>query len=322
MPFNIRHWAWLARNGHIESPPMELGPFPFAVMTDKEEIQLHEDLKQWGILVENTLTDEAKDLLNAIAHVNEWTIRGLALLYAKKTNAVREFDTSSDEFGLVKAVRDVPRVPFSVTVTKSEVITAFSTLESLLVTRRRRRTDVVSQVGVILRTILDPEGNWSPWKSTPVSLPYGTVKDILKDKELSALILDDVKDTKHKEDPDETETVDVTVTDQRTKQAKGIQKVLRGSEAPAYTATQLSELAKYPVSTMVQMGISYSTAQGVVEPDASTGIMYLEGAGVVVSYARGRSEETRVIRYVPGDDKGFIEGVQSLVTLADPPQRR
>jgi hypothetical protein len=78
---------------------MELGPFPFAVMTDKEEIQLHEDLKQWGILVENTLTDEAKDLLNAIAHVNEWTIRGLALLYAKKTNAVREFDTSSDEFG-------------------------------------------------------------------------------------------------------------------------------------------------------------------------------------------------------------------------------
>lgn len=324
MSFNMRHWAWLARNGHIEAPPMDLAPFPFAVMTDTEENQLHEDLKRWGYLQEGVLTDDARYLLDAIAHTNVLTIRGLVLLYSKKTNAVKEFDTKDDEFDLIKAVRDIPRVPFTITVTDSEIITAINTLPALMVTRHQRRGDIATQVGPILKTILDPKDEWEPWQSTPVTIPFGVAQDIVNDKELSEIIFDEDKVFNDGEDSDDTATIvrDTHSDARRKKQAKGTQQLLSRAEVPAYTAEKLGNLVGQRTIQTVILAITYSTVQGVVEPDASTGIMYFEEAGTVVSYAKGRSPETRSIRYVPGDDQGFIEGVRALINLADPPKRR
>ena len=319
MPFNIRHWAWLARNGHTECPPMELGPFPFVVMTDAEENQLRTDLVDWGILVNGQLSEESKNLLDDIAHNGEFTLRGIVLLYSKRTDAVRRFNRADDDFDLIHAVRDVPRVPFSITVTSREIITAFSTLDALIVTRRAKGEDPAAQIGPMLHAILDPEGNWKPWESTPITLPYTVVKSIADDEELSALILDDDDDFT---DEDVTDVPPVDAGARRKNQVKGVEKVLRSDETPRYTMEKITSLAGKQMSAMAQMAITYQTPQGVVEPDASTGVMFFEDAGVVVSYAKGRTPESRSIRYVPGDDNGFTEGVRALITLAEPLKRR
>ena len=154
-------------------------------------------------------------------------------------------------------------------------------------------------------------------KSTQCPFPYGTVKDILKDKELSALILDDVKDTKHKKG---------ILTDgncrchgDRPKNQTGKGNTESFEDPSSRTATQLSELAKYPVSTMVQMGISYSTAWVLSNLMRPQGSCIWRARVLLCPTPVDVPEETRVIRYVPGDDKRIHRGCQSLVTLADPP---
>ena len=68
-------------------------------------------------------------------------------------------------------------------------------------------------------------------------------------------------------------------------------------------------------------GEAGGVAQEVVGfADVGLGVTFFddeEKGGVVVSYPVGRTSQTRSIRYVPGDGQGFIEAVESIVTLTE-----
>ena len=299
--FSIHHLVWLQRVGLLTDLPYELGPFPMTLDfmgSGKFDARIEEDLEEWGILVKGrNLHPEAQFLFDAITGHADWTLWGLVLLYSLKTNAREEFDPQKvDEFGLKHAVRDIPRVPFIIAVTKTEIVTALNAPPRLILHRIPRAGDVYKQVGEALRLMLDPEQNWEPWQGKRASLPFKSAKEIAADPELATLLDDE---------------------DARKKQAAAVKEKLLCADFSATTSKVLAELTEFPVSSSVVVNINYPTSKGLITPNASMSVNYFEGAGIVVSYPVGRDEDTRLLYYVPGDAAAFQTGVKALVELSE-----
>lgn len=299
--FSIHHLVWLYRVGLVTDLPYELGPFPYTLDflgSGKVDARIENDLVDWGILENGrNLNPEAKFLFDALTGHANWTLWGLVLLYSLKTNAREEFDPQKvDEFGLSHAVRDVPRVPFMIAVTETEIITALNAPPRLILHRIPRAGNVYAQVGESLRLMLDPEQNWEPWQGKRVALPMRTVKQVTADPELSALSDDE---------------------DSRKAQAAAVKEKLLTEDFSATTSKVIAELTEYPVSSSVTVSLNYPSSKGLITPNASIGINYFDGAGVVVSYPVGSDEDTQLVYYVPGDKEGFREAVNSLVDVAE-----
>lgn len=301
--FSIHHLVWLHRFGYLTNLPYELGPFPITLdfaATGQFDKRLREQLTEWGVIdvATNKLTPEAEDLLSALTGFADWALWGTILLHSLRTNARENFDPGgADDWGLKHAVRDVPRVPFMIAVRNREIITAISTPDALIITRNDRVGDVHLQVGRLLHEMLDPTGLWEPWGGPTISVPHLTIKSLAADPSVSSLDGDDDPDT-------------------RTSRSLSTKNVLTGSDLPPATTKALVELQTHPTTAIVQVSINYNAGHGQVTPELATGVTFFDGAGIVVSYAVGRTDETRSIRYVPGDEQGFTAGVKALVEAA------
>lgn len=243
------------------------------------------------------LNPEAEFLFNAITGHCAWSLFGVALLYTLKTNAREEFAAHTvGDFGLRHAVRDIPRVPFIIAVTDTEIISAVNAPPALILNRVPRSGDVYKQVGAVLHDLLDPENNWEPWKGKTVTLPFSTMKEMTGNPELSALTDDE---------------------DAREAQAKAVKDHLMEADFSSTTSRALAELTSYPLSSSVAVNLNYTTHGGRVTPNVSMGVNFFDGAGVVVSYPVGSNPETRLIYYTPGDAAAFREGVAQLVGVVE-----
>ena len=147
--------------------------------------------------------------------------------------------------------------------------------------------------------MLDPEKNWEPWKGPMISVPYTTVKSLAEDPSVSRIDSEDGN-------PD---AISARVDDTKAALSK--------HDLPRATSDALLELQAHPTTANVQVSINYTSVHGQVTPKMSMGVTYFDGAGIVVSYPVGRTDETRSIRYVPGDENGFVAGVKSLVEMAE-----
>ncbi len=302
--FTIHHLIWLHRYGYLPNLPYELGPFPITLdfaSTGQFDKRLREQLTDWGVIdvARNALVPEADDLFGALTGFSEWALWGTILLYSLRTNARETFDPGgADDWGLKHAVRDVPRVPFMIAVRNREIISAISTPDALLINRIDRVGDVHQQVGRILKEMLDPENLWEPWGGPTISVPHRTVKSLAADPSVSSMSGDDDADA-------------------REARATNTKNALMGAELSPATSKVLVELQRSPTTASVQVAINYTASHGQVTPDLAVGVTFFDGAGIVVSYPVGRTDETRSIRYVPGDEKGFTDAVASLVAAAD-----
>lgn len=303
--FSIHHLIWLHRFGFLPNLPYELGPFPITLdfaATGKFDAKIREQLITWGVLRGdgNAITPEAEDLLTSLTGSYEWALWGTILLYSLRTNARADFDPEgADEWGLKHAVRDVPRVPFMISVRRREVITVLSTPDALIINRIPRAGDVYRVVAKALREMLDPEKNWEPWGGPMISVPHSTIQSLAKDPAVSRL----------DGEGDDPEAISARVDS--TKAA------LTKHDLPRATSEALLELQSHPTTANVQVSINYNSTHGQVTPKLATGITFFDGAGIVVSYPFGKTDETRSIRYVPGDENGYYNGVKALVEIAE-----
>lgn len=301
--FSIHHLVWLWRYGYLQDAPYTLGPWPMSVdmaQSGKFDNRIKEDLVSWGILSESTgLHPEAKTLFDALVGNNQWELWGTILLHSLKTNAVEVFDPEgNDEWGLRYAVRNVPRVKFVIAVTDREIITALNAPPQLVLNRVPRRGKVDKQVGEMFRLMLDPNSDWIPWRGPRASLPWSMVNDLSKNPETSAMSED---------------------SEQRSTQSMAARDFMTKCGVSPTTSKVIGKLVKLPSSAAVRATISMSSPHGRVSPDVGIGVTFYDDeddGGVVVSYPVGKHEATRSIRYVPGDDQGFIEGVSSLIELS------
>lgn len=302
--FTIHHLIWLHRYGYLPNLPYELGPFPITLdfaSSGQFDKRLREQLTEWGVIdvASNKLVPEAESLFSALTGFSDWALWGTILLYSLRTNARETFDPGgADDWGLKYAVRDVPRVPFMIAVRNREIISALSTPEALIINRIDRVGEANLQVSRILHEMLDPSGLWEPWTGPTISVPHTTVKALASDESVSSLDGDDDADS-------------------REERAASTKNALRDSDLPPATAKTLVELQRHPTTASVQVAINYNASHGQVTPDLAMGVTFFDGAGVVVSYPVGKTDETRSIRYVPGDEKGFTDGVASLLGAAD-----
>lgn len=325
--FSIHHLVWLYRYNYISDAPYDLGPFPATLDindTGRFDVRIQKDLVKWGILVPAgklvsdedprtedeqkerprtgayTLHPDAKLLFEALIGDNEWALLGTVLLYSLKTNAREQFDPDKvDEFGLIHAVRDVPRVKFVIAVTPREIMTALNAPPQLILNRVPRVGNIYKQVGEMFKLMLDPNKDWKPWPGPKASVPWSTVK-----------VLSDNPDTS-KMGEDE---------DARATQAAEVKSVLSDIGVSSNTSKVLENLVTLPTTAAVRVALSYTSPKGKITPDVGLGVTFFddeEKGGVVVSYPVGRTSQTRSIRYVPGDGQGFIEAVESIVTLTE-----
>lgn len=299
--FTIHHMLWLHRYGYINDAPYELGPFPATLDTmgtGKFDTKIREQLINWGIITDSELHPEARFLFETLLGRYEWALWGTVVLVSMKTNAREEFDPQGmDEWGLKHAVRDEPRVPMMIALTAREIVTAINGgLQGMVLNRIPRVGNPYKQVGTILKGMLDPEGNWEPWAGPRVSLAQRVAQQLSEDES-----------TGRRQDDD----------DARNEQKTAVKRVLREMDFSSGTVDRLTELAGYPVSASLSANINFPSPNGMVSPTVALGVSFLDGAGIVVSYPVGRTEETRTLYYVPGDDAGFEAGVEAMVQAAE-----
>ena len=299
--FSIHHLVWLYRYEYIHDAPYELGPFPSTMDfagTGKFDEKIRQDLLKWGIISnDGALHEEARFLFETLIGKYDWALWGAVRLYSMKTNAREQFDPKqADEWGLKHAVRDVPRVPMMIAVTDTDIVTAINAPPQLVLNRIPRVGNVFKQVGELLRGILDPNQLWEPWAGPRVSMSQRVTNQIVSNKDVSTLTDDDSA---------------------RGDQVVELKKVLKNLDMSSNTVNTLSQLASHPTSAALSANINYPTPSGMVSPSVALGVSFLDGAGIVVSYPIGRSEETRTLYYVPGDQAGFAAGVEAIFQAAE-----
>lgn len=299
--FSIHHLVWLARNGLVNDYPYALGPFPGTLDfgdTGKFDMRIREDLERWGIIDGGALHPDAEFLFNSILGSSEWMLWGTVLLHSLKTNATAEFNFDEDIFGLRHAVRDIPRVTFAIAVTEREIITAVNAPPALIFDRFPRTRDVHVQVGEILHDMLDPEHNWQPWDGNQLTLTASAAKAMATNPAASKIVNGDEEDDHIAAQTDATESA------------------LLELEVPSYESKAFSKLMSAPTSASVQASIDYNSDRGMITASYCLGVTFFDGKGIVVSYPVGKSEKTRLLYYVPGDEKGFADGVKAMLDLA------
>jgi len=301
--FTVSHWHWLAANDLVRQMPADLGPtFPHLFTS---ESQIIHDLTEWSALDSaGEITDEARQMFAAVTGDAELTLYGTVLLYAHRREQV-ELPSELKEFGLDAAVRNVPRVTFAIGVTGQEVVTALVNNDTVVFTRRHRRTELVPDAAAELRDLLDPTETWEPHPMTgPVTLPIDAVDQLANGAD-TAGVIDDQPD---KDATDEERAAD---TARRKKIDKSVRTVMRAARIPTGAAEDISSIATATTDALAQVTIRTRTVDVPRGEPAAVAIAFLRDRGVVVSYPSG-SGPNRHITYVSGNRSGIETGIEAL----------
>lgn len=335
MPFNARHLLWLNEHRYVGALPMELGPFPFPppVNTKSYNDALRDELRDWGLLaarteatagwIEGDTTEvfhpEAHKLLMDLAGNFEcWKLGGSTLLHCLKTNDREEFEeefAEVDLWGLRHAVRDIPRVPFVIAVTGTEILTAVSRPDELVIGRREMTHPPAVEAGRALLDMLDPKRNWTPWKGPQIMLPMSVSTELASSAETGAVVA--LPDPAADDDDDAADAAaqerEARVAEQKTAIRTAL---MTGVGAGFNESTKLAELATKPLSSMTEAVITYPSANGMrLLEGLSIGVSFIEGEGVMVSYPIGTTEHTRTVVYAPGTEENVVEAVKNMLEL-------
>lgn len=301
--FSVHHLSWLHRHGFLHDLPHELGPFPVnpdLSDTGAFDALLGSQLSSWGIVSDGVLNPDAGFLFESLMGQGaEWVLWGTVLLYSLKTDARASFDPKGiDEWGLKHAVRDVPRVQFMIAHTPREIVSAINAPPNLIINRIPvTGEDIALQTGRVLRALLDPQENWKPWSGPTVTAKMAEIRTLAENPELSRLDLED--------------------EEALTRRPDQMRRALLGMELSPKTAETMAELSRFPTTAAAQVSVNYPTPGGLVTPKVAMGVTFFDGAGIMVSYPVGKTDETRAVYYVPGDEKGFTDGVRAMVAAAE-----
>jgi len=301
--FTVSHWHWLAANDLVRQMPADLGPtFPHLFIS---ESQIIHDLTEWSALDSTgEITDEARQMFAAVTGDAELTLYGTVLLYAHRREQV-ELPSELKEFGLDAAVRNVPRVTFAIGVTGQEVVTVLVNNDTVVFTRRHRRTELVPDAAAELRDLLDPTETWEPHPMTgPVTLPIDAVDQLANGAD-TAGVIDDQPD---KDATDEERAAD---TARRKKIDKSVRTVMRAARIPTGAAEDISSIATATTDALAQVTMRTRTVDVPRGEPAAVAIAFLRDRGVVVSYPSG-SGSNRHITYVSGNRSGIETGIEAL----------
>jgi hypothetical protein len=301
--FTVSHWHWLAANDLVRQIPADLGPtLPHLFVS---ESQIIHDLTEWSALDSSgQITDEAAQMFAAVTGDAELTLYGTVLLYAHRREPV-ELPSELKEFGLEAAVRNVPRVTFSIGVTGQEVVTTLVNNATVVFTRRHRRTEPVPDAASALRDLLDPTGDWQPHPMTgPVTLPIDAVDQLATGADTAGVI-----DEEPGEDAtDEQRAADA---DRRKKVDKSVRAVMRKARIPTGAAEDVASIATATTDALAQVTLRTRSVDVPRGEPAAVAIAFLRDRGVVVSYPNG-SGPNRHITYVSGNQSGIATGIEAL----------
>lgn len=301
--FTVSHWHWLAANELVRQMPADLGPtFPHLFVS---ESQIIHDLTEWSALdSRGQITDEAKQMFAAVTGDAELTLYGTVLLYAHRREQV-ELPSELKEFGLDAAVRNVPRVTFSIGVTGQEVVTALVNNDTVVFTRRHRRTELVPDAAAAARDLLDPTGDWEPHTMTgPVTLPLDAVDQLATGTDTAGVIDEEPND-------DATDEERAADTARRKKIDKSVRTVMRQARIPTGAAEDIASIATATTDALAQITLRTRTVDVPRGEPAALAIAFLRGRGVVASYPSG-SGPNRHITYISGNRSGIETGIEAL----------
>lgn len=291
--FTVVHLIWLHNKGYIDALPPELGPYP--MMYRAEDPRLGAQLRGWGILDESMhLTEAAQSLLSALLGAYDWALWGLTLMFAARQRIEVTMPQALIEYGVPFALRDTPRVPWIICVRTNEVVAALSTVERLYVRRYPRKGDVHQQVGLALKELMDPDDQIKPLDMKPITVPATLVTELSSDEVTSAGVR-----------PNDT-------GDERAAAAKTVKNRLLKERMSSTTANELAKLASEETSVLTQVGIIDEAANGFGPVKGlAMGLVYF-GNGLMVSHPEFFPDGSVQIKYRPGNEKAFTEGVAAL----------
>lgn len=302
--FTVSHWHWMAAKDLVRRMPAELGPtFPHLFVS---EAQIIHDLKAWSALDEHgQLTDEAAAMFGAVTGHASLTVYGTVLLYAQRRAPV-QLPATLEEFGLAAAVRDVPRVTFTVGVTDREVVTVLLNNTSVIFTRRLRSTNCAEDdAAASVLDLLDPDGQWSPYPlKAPIMLPGSVVDELATSADTSGLI-----DTEPGEDATEAER-DADKA-RRDRVRNGARKILAAARTPAAAAAVIADMAASTVHALAQITVRTDHADVSRGEQGALAMVFLRDRGVLASYPSGTGHLKRVT-YVAGNRSGIKDGIGVL----------
>lgn len=300
--FTISHWHWLAAMHYVRPIPGQLGPtFPHLFVS---EAQVIHDLRAWGALGPDGITDEARNMFDAVTGHADITLYGTVLLYAQR-NDPQKLPDELAEYGLQAAVRDIPRVTFAIGIGQREVVTAVVNNTSVVFDRRLRRSNETADATSAILRLLDPDGLWPAYPlKTPIVLP-GDITDQLANDDDTAGIIDT--------EPDEDATDEVRVADneRRDKVRKGARRILSGARTPRPAAEVIADIASSTTHALAQITLRTSDVDVSRGASSALALVFLRDRGVVASYPTGAGQWRR-ITYVSGNSTGIEKAVESL----------
>lgn len=291
--FNVVHLIWLHNKGYIDTLPPELGPYP--MMYRAEDERLGTQLRDWGILDEGmALTEQARSLLSALVGAYDWALWGLTIMFAARQRVEVSMPQALIEYGVPFSLRDTPRVPLMICVRKDEVVSALSTAERLYVRRYPRKGDANQQVGLALKELMDPDDQIKTLDMKPITVPATLVAELASDEVSSAGVR-----------PDDT-------GDERAEASKAVKNRLLKEHMSSTTANELAKLVSEETSVLTQVGIIDESSNGFgAVKGLAMGLLYF-GNGLMVSHPEFFPDGSVQIKYRPGNEKAFTEGVASL----------
>ncbi|TLH48967.1 hypothetical protein C1S80_29215 [Mycolicibacterium aubagnense] len=302
--FTVSHWHWMAAKELVRRMPAELGPtFPHLFVS---EAQIIHDLKAWSALNQHgQLTDEAAAMFGAITGHASLTVYGTVLLYAQRRPPV-ELPATLKKFGLAAAVRDVPRVTFTIGVTDREVVTVLLNNTSVIFTRRLRSTNCIEDdAAKSVLDLLDPDEQWPAYQlKAPIMLPGSVVDDLATDPDTTGLIVTE---------PDEESTDAERAADaaRRDQVRNGARRVLAAARTPAAAAAVVADIAASTTHALAQVTVRTDHADVARGDQGALAIVFLRGRGVLASYPSG-SGHLRRVTYAAGNRSGIKSAIEVL----------
>ena len=301
--FTVTHWHWMAAKGMVPPVPAELGVLLPPVVSS--EAQLAHDLTVWEVLDgRGDITDEASQMFAAVSGAAALTLYGTVLLYAHRRAPV-ELPHKLKEFGLEAAVRNVPRVSFSIGVTGREVVTVVVNNGSVWFTRRYRRVGVDDDAAAALWSLLDPAGAWDPYPlATPITLPGEAVELLTTDPDTAGVIDDE---------PDEDAPAEQRAADEarRRKVSEGARRILGGAGVTSGSTRAIADIAAATTDALAQVVVRSNAVDIPRGEPAALAISFLRGKGVVTSHPVGSGRWRRTI-VASGNADGITSGIAVL----------
>lgn len=301
--FTVSHWHWLAAKSMVRQIPIELGPtFPHL---STSEAQISHDLTAWQALDEHGhLTDEAKQMFDAVTGHAELTVYCTVLLYAQRRAPV-EVPAELKPYGVQAAVRDVPRVTFVIGVGKREVVSALINNTTVVFSRRLRRDGASADAAAAVLDLLDPEGQWPAYPlKTPIVLPGAVVDQLHSDSDASKLF-----DSEPESDADDQIRAEADAVRERAR--KAARNVLKAAKTPAGAQAAIAEIAGCTTHALATVTVSTSDVDVSRGEPGALALAFMRGRGIIASYPSGSGMFKR-ITFKSGNIDGIKNGIDAL----------